>query len=343
MDIRETQSFSDEEELIYDHEEGELLNESGEEVRAEGLAHREPQGEELAEASNAENANKSKNSSNTNYSINQLIAEAEKAESSDEINKDDDILAFLTAQAQEKVGPPLADNVTKLITCLLKKDYRRFVNGSFDDQSHGAEMVKKMRDVLIPDNVPDLKACKVNDCIFKSLPPAIKKESAEMQVVESALCKGITAQAKVMELLMGLKKEISASANAKINETLKLLNDSIEFSVFARSRVNDSRRDRISTNINSAYRNLNVTTKPADGLLFGGEMEAAIKQVETTNRLASKLAPRDNNNRRGPFLYRGPRGRGRGYHQRGRFHHHPYRQQPDPSLPPPKKNPRLVT
>ena len=90
MDIRETQSFSDEEELIYDHEEGELLNESGEEVRAEGLAHREPQGEELAEASNAENAN----SSNTNYSINQLIAEAEKAESSDEINKDDDILAF---------------------------------------------------------------------------------------------------------------------------------------------------------------------------------------------------------------------------------------------------------
>ena len=51
MDIRETQSFSDEEELIYDHEEGELLNESGEEVRAEGFAHREPQGEELAEAS----------------------------------------------------------------------------------------------------------------------------------------------------------------------------------------------------------------------------------------------------------------------------------------------------
>ena len=49
------------------------------------------------------------------------VAEADKAESSDEINKDDDILAFLTAQAQEKVGPPLADNVTKLITCLLKK------------------------------------------------------------------------------------------------------------------------------------------------------------------------------------------------------------------------------
>ena len=70
MDIRETQSFSDEEELIYDHEEGELLNESCAEVRAEGLAHREPQGEKLTEASIAENLNKSKNSSNTNYSIN---------------------------------------------------------------------------------------------------------------------------------------------------------------------------------------------------------------------------------------------------------------------------------
>ena len=130
-----------------------------------------------------------------------------------------------------------------------------------------------------------------------------------MQVVEPALCKGITARAKVMELLMGLKKEISASVNAKVNETLQLLNySSIEFSVFAGSRGNDSRKDRISTNINSAYRHLNVTTKPADGLLFEGEMERATKQVETTNRLARKLAPRDNSNRRGSFLYRGPRG-----------------------------------
>ena len=145
-------------------------------------------------------------------------------------------MAFLTAQAQKKVGPPLADSVTKFITC-----YRRFVNGLFDDRSHGAEIVKKMRDVLISDNVPDLKTCKVNDCIFKSRPSAIKKESAKMQVVESALCKGI--KGKVMELLMGLKKEISASANAKVNKKLQLLNDSsIEFSVFARSRVNDSRR-----------------------------------------------------------------------------------------------------
>ena len=68
-------------------------------------------------------------------------------------------MAFLTAQAQEKVGLPLADNVKKLITCLLKKDYRCFFNGSIYDRSHGPEMVKKMRDVLILDNVPDLKTC----------------------------------------------------------------------------------------------------------------------------------------------------------------------------------------
>ena len=104
MDIREFESYSAEDELIYDYEEGELLNESGEEVRAEGLAYREPQGEELAEASIAEDSSKgSKNSSSTNYSINQLIAEAEKAESSNGENKEDDILAFLTAQAQKRL------------------------------------------------------------------------------------------------------------------------------------------------------------------------------------------------------------------------------------------------
>ena len=39
-------------------------------------------------------------------------------------------------------------------------------------------------------------------------------------------------------------------------------------------------------------------------------METATKQVETTNRLARKLTPRDNSNRRGSILYNGPRGRG---------------------------------
>ena len=41
----------------------------------------------------------------------------------------------------------------------------------------------------------------MTDC----LPPAIKKELAKMQVMKSALCK-----ANVMEILMGLKNEISA-------------------------------------------------------------------------------------------------------------------------------------
>ena len=40
-----------------------------------------------------------------------------------------------------------------------------------------------------------------------------------MQMVKTALCKLTTAQAKVMELLMGLKNELSASANSKVNET----------------------------------------------------------------------------------------------------------------------------
>ena len=46
MDIHKFQSISDEEELIYNCEEDEVLNKSSEEVRAEGLAHREPQGDE---------------------------------------------------------------------------------------------------------------------------------------------------------------------------------------------------------------------------------------------------------------------------------------------------------
>ena len=51
MDIHKFQSVSGEEELVYAYKKDELLNECGEMVRAEGLAHHEPQGKKLAEAS----------------------------------------------------------------------------------------------------------------------------------------------------------------------------------------------------------------------------------------------------------------------------------------------------
>ena len=49
----------------------------------------------------------------------------------------------MTLQGQDKVGPPLADIVAKLVTCLYAKDYMSFVNGYFNDCFHSAEMGNK--------------------------------------------------------------------------------------------------------------------------------------------------------------------------------------------------------
>lgn len=184
--------------------------------------------------------------------------------------------------------------------------------------------------------------------MYKALPPSAKKDSNDLQVIESALCKSATVQAKALDKLAELNKELNTSQKGALSEAMRAISDAVEFTVFARSRVNDTRRDRILLNVNSNYRNLSFTTKPANGWLFGSEMESSMKAVETSNRLAQKLIRPSNKNH---FLGQRERGRhhtrGRGFHQRGNQRggyrqSYPQRQNQTSELPPPVKTQRLV-
>jgi hypothetical protein len=278
------------------------------------------------------------------FSIDDMI----RAVSSKEGDKDEEenILEMLAKQAEEKCGPPTGDHTAKLVNCFLNKDYRRIVNGSLDDHSQGATMVNKLKEIAFPSNIPNIKINKVNDCVYKALTPSVKKESNDIQVIESALCKAITTQCRVFDKLTDMIPGASPAQNKAITDIMKTMSDSVEISVFARARLNDCRRDKILGSVNSTYRNLSLTTKPTGGWLFGTEMEAAMKEVESSNKLAQKLRQPS----RSPFLGQGSRGRGfsrhRGsYRGRGNFRGS-YRQSHNMAtsseLPPPRKHPRLV-
>lgn len=230
---------------------------------------------------------------------------------------EDDLLEALALEVQEKKGPPIHSSVAKLINNHLSRDFRRFTSGGVvtgaDDQvSHGALVVEKMKKLTFPDNLSELTTCKINAGVYKALPNSARKNCNDMQVIESSMCKSITAQGLALEKLVDVRHKFP-EAGDQINEIFKLMNDSLEFNCFARARTNDARRDQVLASVNSNYRHLSISTKPSDGLLFGSDLEGAMKAVESANRLSQKLVTPTNKPVGGSSRsFLGQRGRGRG-------------------------------
>lgn len=261
----------------------------------------------------------------------------------------DDILELLALEAKEKRGPPIHSSVAKLVNTQLGRDFSsRLVllkqqGSSLDEQSsQSALVIKKIKTYEVPDNLPDLSTNKVNLGVYKALSASAKRDSSAAQVVDTALCKSITAQSRAMEKLVNVK-QMAPGVSKELNEVFKLLSDAMEFNSFAKFRVNESRRSNILANLNTNYAHLSCTTKPSNGLLFGADLEGAMKSVETANRLSQKLTQTKPSGK--PFLATGRRGRGRsrgGYTQNQRRSHHQSRQGQRDQSPPAKKQQRWV-
>ena len=69
----------------------------------------------------------------------------------------------------------------------------------------------KLKNYPVPANTPELKACKVNDGVFKAMRAPEKKLNGDLHLVEAAICKSINAQGlamqKVLELQDNIKKD----------------------------------------------------------------------------------------------------------------------------------------
>ena len=220
-------------------------------------------------------------------------------------------------------GPELNTAVAKLINTHLSRNFNRQTTKNFEDKnSHASLVMGKLKNYPVPANTPELKACKVNDGVFKAMRAPEKKLNGDLHLVEAAICKSINAQGLAMQKVLELQDSIKKTdLGAKFNEVFKLLADSVEFQCFGRSKVNEVRRDQILNQLNDSYKYLSSQSKPEKGLLFGPNLEADMRSVELANRLSKKLAPKSTNR---PFLGQ-QRGRGRGFRSRNQQRgYHPY-------------------
>ena len=226
---------------------------------------------------------------------------------------EDDFLSSLADSVVDKQGPAVSGPVAKLFSNHLDRNYAK--GGQSDSSSRTVNnLVDKLKAVPVPANLTDLKTCRVNEGVYKAMTPPAKRLNGDLQLVESALCKGLISQASVMDKLVQLKAETPKEFRGKFNDIFSLLADSVEFSTFARFKSNETRRDQILSGLNEDYKFLSSETVAESGLLFGNNLETAMKSVESANRLSKKLVSRAQGQSR---AFSAQRGRGRG-RSRGR-------------------------
>lgn len=242
---------------------------------------------------------------------------------------EDQFLNQLACLAAEKQGPEVHVAVATLVNNNLKRDFTKGNRSFEDDNSQTSLVVNKFKKYPTPANVSQTMPCRVNDGVFKAMKAQSKKLNSELHLVEITNCKAINAQITSMEKVLELKSLIKKpELEDKFNEVFSHLANSIEFLCLGRAKTNDIRKEQILGQLNDAYKHLASETKPEMGLLFGENLEAKMRSVESANRLSKKLSSSTTTN---PFLGRGStrnrgRYRSRGYNSRG---YQPYPRQQD--------------
>ena len=93
-----------------------------------------------------------------------------------------------------------------------------------------------------------------------------------------------------LEKLMSLKGTVDTNAKSAINDTIRSVASIIELMGFGRNKLNGFRRNTIVKALNPEFRSITSTTFPGDGLLFGGSLGVALKDIEDSNKLCARLA-----------------------------------------------------
>lgn len=252
---------------------------------------------------------------------------------------DDDFINQLACLAAEKQGPEVHEAVATLVNNNLKRDFSKGNRSFDDDNSQTTLVINKFKKYPTPANVGQTMPCRVNDGVFKAMKPQSKRLNSELHLVEITNCKAINAQIASLEKVLELKSLIKKpELEGKFNEVFTHLANSIEFLCMGRAKTNDIRKEQILGQLNEAYKHLASETRPEMGLLFGDNLEAKMRSVESANRLSKRLSTSATPN---SFLGRGSaRGRGR-YRYRGfnNRNFQPYPRQHDHYQPQWSRNP----
>ena len=191
--------------------------------------------------------------------------------------------------ADDDVGPDVMTQLASIFTTLLSSRL-------------SAERLKtKMDDYPQPANVPLLQPPRVNDTVWNTLDQASKDLDTRHKKIQLRLIRGLTALARMMEVVLQNKRGGTAP-----DLSLLLEKGMTAFALLANANYELSlrRRESMRSGLNPRFARLCFPSTPVTTDLFGDEVPRMVEDIQRSHKLERNLA---NRGRRGGYQNKGNR------------------------------------
>ena len=151
------------------------------------------------------------------------------------------------------------------------------------------KLKEKLTAGLVPKNCECLKATRVNPEIWDKLSTTSKSRDIKAQRIENAIVQAMLAITSAADTLVRKSRSGEELGQPKMATTVTSLVDALALLATANQDVNQRRRDDHRADLNQAYKGLCKGDQEASALLYGDDITTRIKDINESNRVASKL------------------------------------------------------
>ena len=167
----------------------------------------------------------------------------------------------------------------------LQEPVANFVNATFKKPLSKEEVKAKRLKFTKPANTTGFNTPKVNEAIWSKLPAGVKARDRAWQANHATFLNAVTAMARTADVLRAHEKE-----GPWVKEALGLSADAISICATLSADWTKTRRDDIRPVLPEDFKRLaSAEIPPSASYIFGDDLEASIKSLESHNRLAKKM------------------------------------------------------
>ena len=183
---------------------------------------------------------------------------------------------------EEIRAPPVSDKLAHLVNGILAK-------------KAGEDKIKTKMDAFpAPENIQGLITPKVNPEVWGKLKTETRSRDVKLQKAQVRLTRGMTAMVKLGEKITTAQRD---NKPLDLHDSLKITLNAIALVANGNFEISLRRRDFIRPDLNTSYRDLCSTSTPITDMLFGDDLPKIVKDINETNRMASKFSSHRGYNR----------------------------------------------
>ena len=157
----------------------------------------------------------------------------------------------------------------------INEELAAFVNKTITSHVIPEEFKKLCESHKVPENTPMLVVPRLNKEVWDFLPDAVRQKDQRTQGIQK-------------NIVQGLYPLVLAMDKCEDPVVLELLKDSFEILAHASMDTNVRRRNELKPDMRNA-KHLTNKDVPVTSLLFGDDLDTAVKKIEQTNKLKEHM------------------------------------------------------